>query len=147
MSTHIWKLPYFRRSAQNRWGVFVEHVIKSRLKELAKSKGVPMSQVLKDVGLNPGFVTDIGRKSSSPASDKLIKLANYFDVSTEYLLGRTDDPRNYIINPDYDSFIIQRDPGGPFEKFPDLPEDYQKQIIEFYNSFVERHFKEVGEAK
>ena len=28
-----------------------------------------------------------------PNLDKLIKIADYFDVSTDYLLGRTDDPK------------------------------------------------------
>ncbi len=30
-----------------------------------------------------------------PNLDKLIKIADYFDVSTDYLLGRTDDPQFY----------------------------------------------------
>ncbi len=31
-------------------------------------------------------------KTSYPASDKLQKVADYFNVSTDYLLGRTDNP-------------------------------------------------------
>ena len=32
-------------------------------------------------------------KNSSPASDKLQKVADYFNVSVDYLLGRTDDSK------------------------------------------------------
>lgn len=31
-------------------------------------------------------------KTSAPASDKLKKVADYFNVTTDYLLGRTDTP-------------------------------------------------------
>ncbi len=30
-----------------------------------------------------------------PDTEVLIKLADYFDVSTDYLLGRSDDPTRY----------------------------------------------------
>ena len=32
-------------------------------------------------------------KSSQPKADRLEKVADYFQVSTDYLLGRTDDPK------------------------------------------------------
>jgi len=92
MSTGLWEFPHVLRIAHIQGGVFVESITKTRLKEIAKSKGIPMSQALKEVGLNPGFITDIGRKGDIPSSDKLMKLADYFDVSTDYLLGRTDKP-------------------------------------------------------
>ena len=34
-------------------------------------------------------------KKNKPSSDKLEKVADYFDVSTDYLLGRTDKKRYY----------------------------------------------------
>lgn len=70
----------------------MENVTQNRIKQLAKSNGVTVAQVLKDTGLNPGFVTDLTRKDVMPASDKLIKIADYFNVSIDFLLGRTDNP-------------------------------------------------------
>ena len=35
---------------------------------------------------------------SMPSADKLIVLADYFHVSVDYLLGRTDDPQENTIN-------------------------------------------------
>lgn len=46
--------------------------------------------MLEDVGL--GFNTMSNMKSSMPKADNLAKIADYLEVSTDYLLGRTDDP-------------------------------------------------------
>ena len=32
---------------------------------------------------------------SSPSVDKIYKIADYFDVSVDYLLGRTDNPDSH----------------------------------------------------
>ena len=46
--------------------------------------------MLEDVGL--GFNTMSNMKSSMPKADNLAKIADYLEVSVDYLLGRTDDP-------------------------------------------------------
>lgn len=45
-------------------------------------------------------------KKNNPSSDKLEKVADYFDVSTDYLLGRTDKKRYYDLT-DKDERDIQ----------------------------------------
>ena len=64
--------------------------VADRIKELAKSRSIPLKQLLEAVGL--GFNTMSNMKSSMPKADNLAKIADYLNCSTDYLLGRTDKP-------------------------------------------------------
>ena len=60
-----------------------------RIKELCDQKGMALSTLESTLGLSKGS-TQKWRKGSSPSTDSLIKIANYFHVSMDYLAGRTD---------------------------------------------------------
>jgi transcriptional regulator with XRE-family HTH domain len=47
--------------------------------------------MLQDCSLNKGVVDKL-KIGSMPSADKLVKIAQYLDVSVEYLMGFTDDP-------------------------------------------------------
>lgn len=44
------------------------------------------------IGVSTGNVSDWKSRRSRPNIDTLPKIADYFDVSVDYLLGRTDKP-------------------------------------------------------
>lgn len=62
-----------------------------KIKELAKKQGKSLGQVEED--LNYGRNTLYKIKNSTPNAERLGEIANYFNVSTDYLLGRTDNPK------------------------------------------------------
>lgn len=62
-----------------------------RLLSLCSKNGTDISNVLRSLGLSTSKGT-AWRNGSIPNGDILLKLANYFRVSTDYLLGNTDDP-------------------------------------------------------
>lgn len=64
-----------------------------RVKELSEQRG----ENLKTVAVKLGFSENAFYKwkIQSPKSETLEKVADYFDVSTDYLLGRTDKKRYY----------------------------------------------------
>lgn len=64
-----------------------------RLKELRTSKGLTMEQLAKEIDSTRGTISNFENKNKKPSLDMLIKLADYFDVSIDYLVGRTDDPK------------------------------------------------------
>ena len=66
--------------------------INEKIFKLIRDKGITQYRLSKDIGVSDGHISDwkIGR--SSPTSERLVKLAKYFDVSTDYLLGLTDNP-------------------------------------------------------
>lgn len=58
-----------------------------------EEKGLTKSQVAKDTGISSGNISDWQSGRSMPTAIKLDTLANYLDVSVDYLLGRTDEPQ------------------------------------------------------
>ena len=55
-----------------------------RVKNICKERKIPISKLEKDLGFSNGYIAQL-RKGSFPA-DRLSLIAEYFDVSTEYLL-------------------------------------------------------------
>lgn len=62
-----------------------------RVRELAKKQGLSINQL--EEKLNFGKNSLYGLKKSNPNSKIIEKIADYFNVSTDYLLGRTDNPK------------------------------------------------------
>lgn len=56
---------------------------------LCKEKGLASANVLNDLGLSTSMTTNWGKKGRVPGAEILCKLADYFDVSIDYLLGRS----------------------------------------------------------
>ncbi|TFJ45107.1 hypothetical protein CKN73_01300 [Carnobacterium divergens] len=61
-----------------------------RISELAKKQGVSVPQLSENLGLSRNAIYQW--KTSSPKADTLQKVADYFGVTTDYLLGR-DEPK------------------------------------------------------
>ncbi|WP_270364363.1 helix-turn-helix domain-containing protein [Enterococcus malodoratus] len=61
-----------------------------RISYLAKKHDKSLKEVAEELGLSRNAIYQW--KTSSPKADTLQKVATYFNVSTDYLLGRTDDP-------------------------------------------------------
>lgn len=64
--------------------------IAQKIKETAKSKNVVLKTMLEDIGMNKNAISTMISRGSFPQADNLAKIADYLNVSTDYLLGRTD---------------------------------------------------------
>ena len=58
---------------------------------LCASIGKKPNPVVKELGISSGAITQC-KNGSIPSGEKLIQIADYFNVSVDYLLGRTDEP-------------------------------------------------------
>ncbi|MBC2819926.1 XRE family transcriptional regulator [Enterococcus faecalis] len=76
-----------------------------RVKELCKKRGISISELEDNVGF--GKNTIYKWKNQSPKAETLQKVADYFDVSVDYLLGRTEK-KNYYDLTDKDERSIQK---------------------------------------
>ncbi len=63
-----------------------------RLKDLRNSKGITMLQLAEAIGTTKATISNYENVQRNPSLEMLIKLADYFDVSIYFLIGRTNDP-------------------------------------------------------
>lgn len=52
-----------------------------------------MEQLGKEIETTRGTIGNFENGNKKPSLDMLIKLADYFNVSIDYLVGRTNDPK------------------------------------------------------
>lgn len=115
-----------------------------KIKELAKKRGKALGQVEEDLGYGRNTLYKI--KNSTPNAERIAEIANYFNVSTDYLLGRTDNPA--IAGSDEfaqvnGQIIDLRKAAANTMLFDGKP--LNEDDIDFITSFLSAHFKSKGE--
>lgn len=63
-----------------------------RIKELRKTKNISQLKIALDLNMSQNTISRYETGEREPSIADLIKLADYFKVSIDYLVGRTDDP-------------------------------------------------------
>lgn len=66
-----------------------------RLKFLRKKMGISQLKLAMDLNMNQNSISRYENEEREADYATLIKIADYFNVSIDYLLERTDDP-NYL---------------------------------------------------
>ena len=75
--------------------MFSKEIFANRLVRLRKERKIS-SQVLADaIGLSRPAISRFEHGIDYPHANTLIALADYFDVSLDYLVGRSDDPQRH----------------------------------------------------
>ena len=99
-----------------------------RIKLLAKERGKSLNRIEEELGL-PKNVLYRMKTSDNPTKDRLETLANYFDVSVDYLLGRTDNTKatDEKISDDLDDVLdnVMSFDGKPLD-------DHDREVIRAY---------------
>ena len=60
-----------------------------------KSKGLSQKALADILGVSDAAITMMEKGKRAPSFEILIALADYFDVSLDYLCGRSDDPTRH----------------------------------------------------
>ena len=63
-----------------------------RLVQLRKENNITQKQLAKELSVSEVGIQNYEGERRKPAFDVLIALADYFDVSIDYLVGRSDNP-------------------------------------------------------
>lgn len=72
----------------------------SVLEQLLKEKGIPASKMLADCKLGKNQYTYWRKNGNVPGGATLQKIADYFGVSVDYLLGKTEQKEKPVGVPD-----------------------------------------------
>ncbi|HJE48838.1 MAG TPA: helix-turn-helix domain-containing protein [Lactobacillus johnsonii] len=108
-------------------------VLYSRITDLTALKKMSLAELERKLGFSNGIISTW--KKSNPSIDKVEKVANLFDTTTDYLLGRTDDPtipnnsENHINSDTLTWLDLDMPYGGTV---PDELKDYYKAMAEQY---------------
>ena len=68
-------------------------VFSTRLRELRTAKKVTQKHVAESIGLSLRGYLHYERDEKEPTLGNINKLADFFEISTDYLLGRSDNPK------------------------------------------------------
>jgi transcriptional regulator with XRE-family HTH domain len=67
----------------------------STIKNLLKREKSTIAELERNLGFGNGTLRRW--ETNDPVVEKLVKVANYFNVSTDYILGKTENPVQYNI--------------------------------------------------
>ncbi|EPT38807.1 XRE family transcriptional regulator [Streptococcus agalactiae FSL S3-251] len=62
-----------------------------KIKELADRQGISINKLEEKLGYSRNTIYNL--KTKKPNAERISEIADYFQVSTDYLLGRTDNPK------------------------------------------------------
>ena len=80
---------YFSR---RRNGIILARVIVLRLKELRKARHITQIRLAMDLYMTQNTISRYETGEREPGMTELIRIADYFNISIDYLLERTDNP-------------------------------------------------------
>ena len=122
----------------------------SRLRERRELKGKTQNEVADDLGISNVRLSRYESDERKPDPELLAKLADYYDTTVDYLVGRTDDPsrpksdtKAYDIDPNINVAYLG---GVKYELTPEVARRL-KEDIELFQLLKEKRMreKELGE--
>ena len=107
-----------------------------RIKELAKKQGLSINLLEEKLGYSRNTIYNL--KNSKPSTERISEIADYFNVSTDYLLGRTDNPK-ITTSGDASAPLDLRDIAAQSMLFDGKP--LTEEDIDFITAVLEAHLK------
>lgn len=106
------------------------------IKNLRKEKGLTQAQLAESLKLDQTAISKWENGKAVPDTQMLIRLADFFDVSTDYLLGLSTLYYPDRINTTVD--LLSPNEKELLEIFNALEREYQAQILEYARYFATR---------
>lgn len=110
-----------------------------KLKQLRLNRGWSQEQLGRKIGIERNRISRYARGALWPTLELLVRMANIFEVSLDYLIRDTE---NMAINRISNKALLER-----VEKANNLPEDDQTILVAILDAFIKKHrFEEVAQS-
>ena len=106
------------------------------VKDLCEKQGISLNTLEDKLKLGKNSL--YGLKRNQPSAERLQQIADYFNVSTDYLLGRTENP-NIAKDGDASAPLDLRDIAAQSMLFDGKP--LTEEDIDFITAVLEAHLK------
>jgi transcriptional regulator with XRE-family HTH domain len=108
----------------------------SRIKNLRKNKNLSQTELAQLMGLTSGAMSAIEVGKNNPTAELLIKLSDFFNVSTDYLLKGVESERTITENEQEVIEIMRGD--DDFKKAVTKAASFKKKAISYLGSYQQK---------
>lgn len=114
-----------------------------RLAQLRKSRKLSQYELADRLGFSRGQVANYEQGKREPDYATLQKFADFFEVSTDYLLGRNDETVNGLSEDEKEMLEFFRNPevGLFFKEMKESPEEQLEELREIWEVIKKRNKK------
>ncbi|MCY8574082.1 helix-turn-helix domain-containing protein [Bacillus haynesii] len=117
-----------------------------KIAALRKEMGLSQYELADRLGFSRGKLANYEQGTREPDYETLKKIADFFEVTTDYLLNRTKNP-SVIKDKEASYNIDDLDLQIAFKEASDFSEEARKQAIDFINYLKEKEGKEKTKGK
>lgn len=113
--------------------------------KLLNERGVTAYKVSKETGVTQSTLSDWKRGRSTPKTDNMKKIADYFGVSIDYLMtGKESNDENTSTEKDYAKNETERKLLVLCRKANDVSEEEREDIINLFENTIDLYLKAKG---
>jgi len=113
-------------------------VFADRLRELRSISGISRKELAQGIGIAESTIANYENNLRLPDYEVLTRIADFFDVTTDYLLGRTDDPKGQATREEpitieelaFLRWVRKHVKGVFFAEFDEAPEESKQAVME-----------------
>lgn len=110
-----------------------------RFEELCNKKNVTAYKVCKETGIQTSTISSWKKGRYIPKREKMSKIASYFDVTVEYLMGEDEkpsEPTNIISDGQKNESVISDEEIDLLNLFRKLNEEGKSKLLDYADDLV-----------
>lgn len=105
-----------------------------RIKKLLDISNSNIMQMCKDIGISRANISMGEKRNTLPSADTLIKIAQYFNVSTDYLLGYEPNKENNQLKQVY----LNEQDSNLYNLIQELSEHDKDEVVNYIKFRIEK---------
>lgn len=110
-------------------------VFSTRLKELRNKANLSQQELSKIIGISKSSINMYERGEREPGLETVGALADYFDVQTDYLLGKHDDKRSLKDGRKYNRLMLQA--VEDYRKLHEYTREQMELLLDWNNFYAD----------